>query len=137
MEINIMVIMLNLFNKESHIFFGSLSLADHMHTQVNTHYYWKYRNQRKWIHLSYVRIYYFIILAKGRRKLAWTFCLLVSSTLFFKRLYKTLQSVILNNIENQKYMENLKISFLEEQLRWRRSRTGRTLSPPQIHHKNI
>ena len=24
-----------------------------------------------------------------------------------------------------------------EELRWRRSRTGRTLSPPQIHQKNI
>ena len=84
-------------------------MVDHMCTQVNTHYYWKYRNKWKWIHLSYVRIYYFIILAKGRRKLAWT---LVSLTLFFKRLHKTLQSVILNNNENQKYMENLKISFL-------------------------
>lgn len=83
-----------------------------MHTQVNTHYYWKYRNKWKWIHLSYVRIYYFIILAKGRRKLAWTFFLLVSLTLFFRIWYKTLQSVILNNTENQKYMENLKISFL-------------------------
>ena len=83
-----------------------------MHTEVNTHYYWKYRKKWKWIHLSYVRIYCFIILAKGRRKLAWTFCLLVSLTLFFRRLYKTLQSVILNNIENPKYMENLKISFL-------------------------
>ena len=87
-------------------------MADHMHIQVNIHYYWKYRNKWKWINLSYVGIYYFIILAKGRRKLAWTFCLLVSLTLFFRRLYETLQSVILNNIENQKYTENLKISFL-------------------------
>ena len=81
-----------------------------MHTQVNTHYYWKYRNKWKWIHLSYVRIV--IILAKGRRKLAWTFCLLVSLALFLRIWYKTLQSFILNNTENQKYMENLKISFL-------------------------
>ena len=54
----------------------------------------------------------FYYITEGRRKLAWTFCLLVSLTLFFRRVYKTLQSIILNNIENQKYMENLKISFL-------------------------
>ena len=31
----------------------------------------------------------------------------------------------------------LKSLLQEEELRWRRTRTGRTLSPPQIHHKNI
>ena len=38
-------------------------------------------------------------------------------------------------------MRALKITFkrvvLEEEPRWRRSRTGRTLSPPQIHQKSI
>ena len=28
-------------------------------------------------------------------------------------------------------------AFEEEEPRWQRSRTGRTLSPPQIHQKNI
>ena len=32
---------------------------------------------------------------------------------------------------------NLKINCLGEEPRWRRSRTGRTLSPPQIHQKSI
>ena len=32
---------------------------------------------------------------------------------------------------------SLKTSILREELRWWRSRTGRTLSPPQIHQKNI
>ena len=37
----------------------------------------------------------------------------------------------------QQYM-NQKLSDVQgEELRWRRSRTGRTLSPPQIHQKNI
>ena len=31
----------------------------------------------------------------------------------------------------------LKSLLQEEELRWRRTRTGRTLSPPQIHQKNI
>ena len=30
-----------------------------------------------------------------------------------------------------------KLWYREEELRWQRSRTGRTLSPPQIHQKNI
>ena len=31
----------------------------------------------------------------------------------------------------------LKLKLCREELRWWRSRTGRTLSPPQIHQKNI
>ena len=31
----------------------------------------------------------------------------------------------------------MKVKVEEEELRWWRSRTGRTLSPPQIHQKNI
>ena len=34
----------------------------------------------------------------------------------------------------QEYTEEL---YREEEPRWRRSRTGRTLSPPQIHQKSI
>ena len=30
-----------------------------------------------------------------------------------------------------------KLWYREEELRWQRSRTGRTLSPPQIHQKSI
>ena len=37
-----------------------------------------------------------------------------------------------------KKLSNYKTSLWGgEELRWRRSRTGRTLSPPQIHQKNI
>ena len=57
----------------------------------------------------------FIILSKVRKK-SKCFCFLVSLSLFFRRFDDTLQSSILNNIENQKNesqnMENLKISFL-------------------------
>ena len=31
----------------------------------------------------------------------------------------------------------MKVKVEEEELRWWRSRTGRTLSPPQIHQKSI
>ena len=35
------------------------------------------------------------------------------------------------------YIENSKTLMRGEEPRWRRSRTGRTLSPPQIHQKSI
>ena len=51
------------------------------------------------------------------------------------------------NINNLRYadditlvaesQEKLKNSWWGEELRWQRYRTGRTLSPPQIHQKNI
>ena len=39
---------------------------------------------------------------------------------------------IMNNAINE-----IKNTLEEEEPRWRRSRTGRTLSPPQIHQKSI
>ena len=45
------------------------------------------------------------------------------------------------NGENERYnhlnAQFQRIARIQEELRWQRSRTGRTLSPPQIHQKNI
>ena len=41
------------------------------------------------------------------------------------------------DIRWQEYIEKLYEKDLREEPRWRRSRTGRTLSPPQIHQKSI
>ena len=35
------------------------------------------------------------------------------------------------------HQETVNKEVVEEEPRWRRSRTGRTLSPPQIHQKSI
>ena len=41
------------------------------------------------------------------------------------------------DIRWQEYIEKLYEKDLREEPRWRRSRTGRTLSPPQFHQKSI
>ena len=44
-------------------------------------------------------------------------------------------SLPLNLVDPEDLM--LKKDVVQEEPRWRRSRTGRTLSPPQIHQKSI
>ena len=42
-----------------------------------------------------------------------------------------------DQIANCRWIIEKAREFQGEELRWRRNRTGRTLSPPQIHQKNI
>ena len=44
---------------------------------------------------------------------------------------------IMRNVGLEEAQAGIKIAGREEEPRWRRSRTGRTLSPPQIHQKSI
>ena len=56
------------------------------------------------------------------------------STIKLEEKIKHSQSTFTDNISQQlNEVENI----LGEEPRWRRSRTGRTLSPPQIHQKSI
>ena len=47
-----------------------------------------------------------------------------------------LKSILLR-VEKEREKSGLKLNIRGEEPRWRRSRTGRTLSPPQIHQKSI
>ena len=44
---------------------------------------------------------------------------------------------LLMKVKEDSEKAGLKLNIQEEEPRWRRSRTGRTLSPPQIHQKSI
>ena len=49
---------------------------------------------------------------------------------------KKLKSLLMK-VKEDSEKAGLKLNIQEEEPRWRRSRTGRTLSPPQIHQKSI
>ena len=44
---------------------------------------------------------------------------------------------LLMRVKEESEEVGLKLNIRGEEPRWRRSRTGRTLSPPQIHQKSI
>ena len=44
---------------------------------------------------------------------------------------------LLMRMKEESEKVGLKFNIQGEELRWRRNRTGRPLSPPQIHQKNI
>ena len=44
---------------------------------------------------------------------------------------------LLMKVKEESEKVGLKLNIQREEPRWQRSRTGRTLSPPQIHQKNI
>ena len=44
---------------------------------------------------------------------------------------------LLMKVKEESEKVGLKLNIQREEPRWRRSRMGRTLSPPQIHQKNI
>jgi len=55
-----------------------------------------------------------------------------STTLFLVGILEGFKELRCKHLTWKKVIKNR----LGEELRWRRSRTGRTLSPPQIHQKN-
>ena len=44
---------------------------------------------------------------------------------------------LLMRVKEESERASLRLNIKEAALRWQRNRTGRTLSPPQIHQKNI
>jgi len=52
-------------------------------------------------------------------------------------LFNLYAEYIMRNAGLEETQAGIKIAGREDELRWRRSRMGRTLSHPQIHQKNI